>query len=183
MPPKVILECKDCKDRISALPDDLLVQILLFLPTEDAVITMILSKLWRLIWTMIPKLDYNDRYKRCTAINPTLPKSLYTCRTLLKLTLSNNIGVDVFFFCCLGSLQQLNLFYVVWKYEDSHVTLLSSCPVLKNLSVLRDEFDDNVTTFIVKVPSLENLIYERKSRSRHEVACRRAITFSRLKSV
>ncbi|CAN7131361.1 unnamed protein product [Brassica rapa subsp. narinosa] len=140
MPPKVILECKDCKDRISALPDDLLVQILLFLPTEDAVITMILSKLWRLIWTMIPKLDYNDRYK-------------------------------------------LNLFYVVWKYEDSHVTLLSSCPVLKNLSVLRDEFDDNVTTFIVKVPSLENLIYERKSRSRHEVACRRAITFSRLKSV
>ncbi|CAG7896850.1 unnamed protein product [Brassica rapa] len=132
MPPKVILECKDCKDMISALPDDLLVQILLFLPTEDAVITMILSKLWRLIWTMIPKLDYNDRYK---------------------------------------------------KYEDSHVKLLSSCPVLKNLSVLRDEFDHNVTTFIVKVPSLENLIYECKSRSRHEVACRRAITFSRLKSV
>ncbi|RID49568.1 hypothetical protein BRARA_H00363 [Brassica rapa] len=94
---------------ISALPDDLLVQILLFLPTEDAVITMIMSKLWRLIWTMIPKLDYNDRYK---------------------------------------------------KYEDSHVKLLSSCPVLKKLSVLRDEFDDNVTTFIVKVPSLENLIYE-----------------------
>ncbi|KAG5388160.1 hypothetical protein IGI04_029701 [Brassica rapa subsp. trilocularis] len=78
--------------------------------------------------------------------NSTLPKSLYTCRTLLKLTLSNNIVVD-----------------------DSHVKLLSSCPVLKKLSVLRDEFDDNVTTFIVKVPSLENLIYECKSRSRHEI--------------
>ncbi|KAF2617506.1 hypothetical protein F2Q68_00038701 [Brassica cretica] len=35
MPPKVILECKDCKDRISVLPDDLLVQILLFLPSPN----------------------------------------------------------------------------------------------------------------------------------------------------
>ncbi|WZY88005.1 putative FBD-associated F-box protein At1g05080 [Brassica napus] len=46
------------EDRISALPDDLLVRILLLVPTKDAVATMILSKRWRSIWTMVPKLDY-----------------------------------------------------------------------------------------------------------------------------
>ncbi|KAH0914199.1 hypothetical protein HID58_028645 [Brassica napus] len=93
MPPKVILECKDCKDMISALPDDLLVQILLFLPTEDAA--------------------------------PIIES--------LGIQLGKQCPVD---------------------------TDVGNCPVLKKLSVLRDEFDDNVTTFIVKVPSLENLIYE-----------------------
>ncbi|EFH50474.1 hypothetical protein ARALYDRAFT_910512 [Arabidopsis lyrata subsp. lyrata] len=49
------------EDRISALPDDLLMHILLFLPgTKDVVATMILSKRWRSIWTMVPRLGYYD---------------------------------------------------------------------------------------------------------------------------
>lgn len=48
------------EDRISSLPDDLLVRILLLVPTKDAVATMILSKRWLSVWTMIPRLEYKD---------------------------------------------------------------------------------------------------------------------------
>ncbi|CAN6891334.1 unnamed protein product [Brassica oleracea] len=116
MPPKVILECKDCKDRISALPDDLLVQILLFLPSPNR--------------------------RRSDHLDPILQLHYAPILESLGIQLGKQCPVD---------------------------TDVGNCPVLKNLSVLRDEFDDNVTTFIVKVPSLENLIYESKSRSRHEI--------------
>ncbi|XP_033145125.1 putative FBD-associated F-box protein At1g05080 [Brassica rapa] len=56
--PKRKVKSFGVEDRISALPDDLLVRILLLVPTKDAVATMILSKRWRSIWTMVPKLDY-----------------------------------------------------------------------------------------------------------------------------
>ncbi|KAG7536492.1 FBD domain [Arabidopsis suecica] len=49
-----------CADRISALPEDLLVTILLDVPINDAVTTMVLSKRWRFIWTMLPKLEYKE---------------------------------------------------------------------------------------------------------------------------
>lgn len=42
---------KVCEDRISALPDDLLLHILSQIPTKDVVTTMVLSKRWRLVWT------------------------------------------------------------------------------------------------------------------------------------
>ncbi|KAJ4904763.1 hypothetical protein Rs2_18714 [Raphanus sativus] len=56
--PKRNLKSFEVEDRISALPDDLLVRILLFVPTKYAVLTMILSKRWRSIWKMVPELNY-----------------------------------------------------------------------------------------------------------------------------
>ncbi|CAA7028990.1 unnamed protein product [Microthlaspi erraticum] len=47
------------EDRISALPDDLLLNILLLIPTKEAGATAILSKRWRSVWTMLPQLVYN----------------------------------------------------------------------------------------------------------------------------
>ncbi|XP_013633414.1 PREDICTED: putative F-box/FBD/LRR-repeat protein At1g22000 [Brassica oleracea var. oleracea] len=194
------------EDRISALPDDLLVRILLSIPTEEAVSTMILSKRWRFIWTMLPVLTYQERKvsvwlflnksmefhkapvlqilsirlgPHCptdadvgkwveNAVNrgvrelfftlqwsadPTrLPKSLNTCKTLLHLRLSHKILVDFPTSSCLPSLERLQLYYVVYKDEASLVALLSSCPVLELLYVMRNE-DDNVAKFSVKVPS------------------------------
>ncbi|EOA15214.1 hypothetical protein CARUB_v10028605mg [Capsella rubella] len=176
------------RDSISSLPDDLLIHILLLVPTKDAVATMVLSKRWRYLWTLVPKLEYNDtsddqsesvwkflenllelheaplletlciklgrerpidvdvwklvanavdRFVRNVELEllwtsePTiLPKSLYTCKTLVELTLSNKILVDVPSPACLPSLKLLCLFYVEFKDEDSLERLVSSCSLL-----------------------------------------------------
>ncbi|CAA7034827.1 unnamed protein product [Microthlaspi erraticum] len=48
------------EDRISELPDALLIEILCQLPTENVVATSALSKRWRSLWKMVPKLKFNS---------------------------------------------------------------------------------------------------------------------------
>ncbi|KAL0743980.1 hypothetical protein Bca4012_085493 [Brassica carinata] len=215
------------EDRISALHDDLLLRILSEIPTKDAVTTMVLSRRWGLVWTMVPKLVYKDTRKegdksvwwlldkslqlhkapvlkslhiqvqrqfsdnadvgKCVlyavAHNvrelalylPTqpkillLPSNVYTSKTLVKLTLScRTLVVDVPSLACLPSLQTLALLNVVYKDENSHVKLLANCPALRHLEVLRN-LVDNVTRFIVKVPSLKSFGY---FHSQHKTAAR-----------
>ncbi|XP_010242128.2 PREDICTED: F-box/LRR-repeat protein At4g14103-like [Nelumbo nucifera] len=47
-------------DRISSLPDSVLVHILSFLPTHEAVKTTFISKKWKFLWTQIPVLDLDE---------------------------------------------------------------------------------------------------------------------------
>ncbi|XP_024008017.1 putative F-box/FBD/LRR-repeat protein At1g22000 [Eutrema salsugineum] len=206
--------CQRMENRICDLPDDLLVRILLFVPTtKEAVATAVLSKRWRHVWTMLHELVFKDEGSESVgsfiekslqlhkapkllrlivelgprshvdvdvmklienAVNrgvelldfmllwnadPTrFPKSLYTCDTLVFLTLSNKILVDVSSPVRLPSLLYLRLFYVVYKDEDSLVRLLSSSPALENLAVERHK-DDNLTNFTIKVSSLKTLYY------------------------
>ncbi|XP_062011818.1 putative FBD-associated F-box protein At3g50710 [Rosa rugosa] len=49
------------KDRISALPDEVLYHILSFLKTEDVVMTIFLSRRWKNIWASVPSLDFCDQ--------------------------------------------------------------------------------------------------------------------------
>lgn len=50
----------ETEDRISGLPDAVLQHILSFLETKNAVLTGILSRRWRYLWTGIPVLDFDD---------------------------------------------------------------------------------------------------------------------------
>ncbi|XP_060959541.1 F-box/FBD/LRR-repeat protein At3g26920-like isoform X2 [Cannabis sativa] len=50
-------------DIISKLPDALIIHILSFLPTEDAVRTSLLSKRWRPIWYSVPTLFFSKNTK------------------------------------------------------------------------------------------------------------------------
>ncbi|CDY08581.1 BnaA05g28170D [Brassica napus] len=101
-----------------------------------------------------------------------LPRNVYTSKTLvklMKLTLScRTLVVDVPSLPCLPSLLTLVLLNVVYKDQNSHVRLLSNCPALRHLEVQRNK-SDNVTRFIVKVPSLKSFTYmqidERAARS------------------
>ncbi|KAL5198268.1 hypothetical protein ABZP36_001780 [Zizania latifolia] len=58
------------EDRLSMLPDELIIQILLRLDTFTAVRTSILSRRWRLLWCLLPKLDFvlSDAYSIRTAL-------------------------------------------------------------------------------------------------------------------
>ncbi|PON87965.1 F-box domain containing protein [Trema orientale] len=49
------------EDRISDLPDAVVLHILSFLPTIAAVRTSFLSKRWRRMWTLVPVLDFYDQ--------------------------------------------------------------------------------------------------------------------------
>ncbi|KAJ4903569.1 putative FBD-associated F-box protein [Raphanus sativus] len=45
---------------INELLDDLLVNILLLIPTKEVVATSLLSRRWRSVWKLVPKLDFRD---------------------------------------------------------------------------------------------------------------------------
>ncbi|CAG7865441.1 unnamed protein product [Brassica rapa] len=169
-PKKITKRIEVLEDKISALPDDLLVQILLLVPTKDAVATMILSKRWRYIWTMVPKLDYlNDHelgprcpvdvnvdvgkwiekavnrkvleiefIRRWSAEHTSLPKRLYTCDTLVFLSLSEKILVDVPSLACLPSLEDLELHSL---RSHNGGTLVIDCPTLKEISIADYSWD------------------------------------------
>ncbi|CAH2069752.1 unnamed protein product [Thlaspi arvense] len=57
-------------DKISELPDELILTVLSSLPAKDVVSTMVLSKRWKFLWMFVPKLecDYNDR-RLCRFVN------------------------------------------------------------------------------------------------------------------
>ncbi|XP_062091722.1 FBD-associated F-box protein At2g26860-like isoform X2 [Humulus lupulus] len=48
------------EDRISKLPDTVIVHILSFLPTVDVVRTCILSRRWKFMWFSVPTLSFSD---------------------------------------------------------------------------------------------------------------------------
>ncbi|XP_024014454.1 FBD-associated F-box protein At4g10400 [Eutrema salsugineum] len=66
-------------DRISRLPEELLVKILSFVPTKVAVSTSILSKQWKFLWKLVPKLEYDSRYysnSECERLQSFLNRNL-----------------------------------------------------------------------------------------------------------
>ncbi|CAL9248523.1 unnamed protein product [Arabidopsis halleri] len=68
------------EDRISDLPEALLLQILSLLPVKDVVATSVLSKPWRSLWKLVPKLKFD--YENNQSEHETY--SEIVCRLLLS---------------------------------------------------------------------------------------------------
>ncbi|CAN6807384.1 unnamed protein product, partial [Brassica oleracea] len=67
-------------DRISHLPEALLLRILSKLPTtKDVLATMVLLKRWERLWKSVPKLVYHDSYQNID----TAKFSLFIDRALI----------------------------------------------------------------------------------------------------
>ncbi|KAF5782338.1 putative F-box domain, leucine-rich repeat domain superfamily, F-box-like domain superfamily [Helianthus annuus] len=54
-------------DRLSSLPDDLILKTLSFIDTKHAIRTSVLSSRWKYIWTSTPRLDFSTRDFRTLA--------------------------------------------------------------------------------------------------------------------
>lgn len=53
-------------DRISHLPEEIISKILSFLPTRNVMRTMFLSKSWKSLWILVPRLEFDD-VTHCTS--------------------------------------------------------------------------------------------------------------------
>ncbi|CAN6812726.1 unnamed protein product [Brassica oleracea] len=205
-------------DRISPLPDDLILKILSFPRTEVAITTSLLSKRWRDVWKHVPKLEYyapraspfvhnflllhkapvlQTMHVRLSQNHrPTdieiwfrvavergvrklrfhnylfgpeeairLPGSLYTCQTLVSLTLFSAVIVDVPLTICFPSLKALRLRHVEFSNDEIVPRILSGCPVLEDLAITRVN-NGNMKTFTIMIPSLLRLaVWDLKSGS------------------
>lgn len=56
------------EDRISEMPDAILVHILSFLSTEDAIKTGALSRRWLYVWTWLPELSFYEECSSCETL-------------------------------------------------------------------------------------------------------------------
>ncbi|KAL6990971.1 hypothetical protein U1Q18_009091 [Sarracenia purpurea var. burkii] len=87
-------------DRISALPDCLLLHILSFLPIEDAIRTDVLSKRWQYVWTYLPSLlfCFDDSVNPCDrCVNGDFVEFVDKTLILCNGSTVKKIGVDFYY--------------------------------------------------------------------------------------
>ncbi|CAL9247105.1 unnamed protein product, partial [Arabidopsis halleri] len=80
------LSIRGAEDRISELPEDLLLQILSYIPTENVIATSVLSRRWRSLWKMVPNLKFDFKFdpKIESKYHQTLLDNVYRSLTLHK---------------------------------------------------------------------------------------------------
>ena len=91
-----------------------------------------------------------------------LPSSLFTCKTVVVLELSGGIVLNPPPSFQFASLKILRLSKIRYGSTNNISTLLSACPVLEDLSVVR-ECTENVIGLIINVHTLKRLHIELKS--------------------
>ncbi|XVF78338.1 hypothetical protein PTKIN_Ptkin14bG0124400 [Pterospermum kingtungense] len=81
-------------DKISDLPDELILHVLSFAPTKQAVATSILSKRWHHLWTLVPILDFEELpLPHCSDILMQIQQKLFQfVSNVLKRNKSASLG-------------------------------------------------------------------------------------------
>ncbi|XP_065624036.1 putative F-box/LRR-repeat protein At3g18150 [Quercus suber] len=74
------------EDRISTLPDSILLKILSSLCIKDAVVTGVLSKRWAFLWTSVPSLRFTHTYFISSVYYANAVDDVLLLRRALKLT-------------------------------------------------------------------------------------------------
>ncbi|XP_058202586.1 FBD-associated F-box protein At3g49020-like [Rhododendron vialii] len=169
------VKLNEAEDRISNLPEDIMVCTLSLLPTNYAVATSILSTKWKRMWTSITDLDIEfldskgrgsrceksfvkfvhhvllsldgsnlDGFRvSCEGVSPCFKashvKSWVTTRQQFHVVLK--LGYCFFLpvpsLVRLQNLKTLLLHSAVFRDGDSAYRLISSCPVLEDLSLIK----------------------------------------------
>ncbi|KAG8371913.1 hypothetical protein BUALT_Bualt12G0012300 [Buddleja alternifolia] len=120
------LEEEEEEDRLSALPDSLLLHILSFLRTKDVARTGFLSRRWKFLWTGLSEFDFRDYNqeigKICGFIN-WIGKSLFICRGIYL----KKFAVTFYYQDCFASSVNAWIQFVIRnKVEDVSLHLYSS---------------------------------------------------------
>jgi len=141
-------------DRISNLPEDILVHIFSPLPTKQAFVTSILSKRWKNLWCLVPALEFagtksvtkdlasreaagNHYMHNWERIYPEFPNTIFTLETLVILKLSSLFMGEEFcnYLIRLPSLKTLHLKDIEFQQYGDLDCLLEGCPVLEDLQL------------------------------------------------
>ncbi|KAF2543921.1 hypothetical protein F2Q68_00030640 [Brassica cretica] len=151
-------------DKISQLPDELLLKVLLPLPTKVAANTSILSKRWEFLWMWLPKLEYDhsmdERKSLIDFITLNMPQHRAPVIESLRLNFSYGYKgsvtrEDIRMWVAIAVTRFLRVTYADQK---SLHRLLSSCPVLEDLFVKHNGCEsEHLEKFSVIVPSLQRL--------------------------
>ncbi|XP_050289048.1 putative F-box protein At1g49610 isoform X2 [Quercus robur] len=112
------------EDRISTLPDSILLTILSSLCTKDAVRTGVLSKRWAYLWTFVPSLRFTDYYLRHAADYASFVDNVLLLHRASKLT---NFSVEVEYNPELKPRVDLWVRFATTAKVDQLSLLLSSC--------------------------------------------------------
>ncbi|CAN6829090.1 unnamed protein product, partial [Brassica oleracea] len=161
-------------DRLSQLPDDLLIKILSFVPTKDDVAMSILSKRWQSLRTLVPRVIFDDFSEEDSdedeegnenhAIR-SLSQFVFGTLLLHKAAVLERFHLNTTSEC---SLSQIGLWVRIAVDRFVHNLKISSFITITVLFcfrvgslyrklVVETCHKDNVVTFTVDLPSLKSL--------------------------
>ncbi|CAH8261675.1 unnamed protein product [Arabidopsis lyrata] len=135
------------EDRISQLPDPLLIQILNHLPTEEAVRSSVLSARWRPLWLWVPNLEFSfSKFPSFTAFlsfgNWFFDSARVSCIDSLKLSIDRNDAFYSYLTSWIDALvkrkiKHLYVYRTVGGYSHEMPLSLYVCETLVSLKLYR----------------------------------------------
>ncbi|CAN6837086.1 unnamed protein product, partial [Brassica oleracea] len=155
-------------DRLSQLPDDLLIKILSFVPTKDDVAMSILSKRWQSLRTLVPRVIFDDFSEEDSdedeegnenhAIR-SLSQFVFGTLLLHKAAVLERFHLNTTSECSLSQIGLYRKLVVETCHKDNVVTFTVDLPSLKSLSVgniIRENPPDD-HMFMIRSQSLKRL--------------------------